>query len=109
MRMPQALANIVAHSLTLYRINVNALDEDEYTERVNIVAQKLSTLHKLNPVFSMGEVFPSGPLGESIEILVEVPASESLKMIVRTPSNSYYQCLPQLAEMLERRKRSVSD
>ena len=36
-------------SLTLYKIDVNALDEDQYTEGVNRLAQNLSTLHKLNP------------------------------------------------------------
>ena len=75
----RTLTDIDADSLTLYKIDVNALDEDQYTEGVNRLAQNLSTLHKLNPVFSMGKVFPSGPLDERIEILAEVPASKSLK------------------------------
>ena len=74
------LADIDAVSLTLYKIDVNALDEDQYAEGVNRLAQKLSTLHELNPTLSMGEVFPLGPLDQRIEILVEVPASESLNL-----------------------------
>ena len=68
--MSQALRNIDANGLTLYKINVNALDAGEYAEGVNALAQNLGTLHMLNPASSMGTVFPSGPLDERIEILV---------------------------------------
>ena len=78
-RISGTLANIDAYNLKLYKININALDKDQYTEGVNTLAQNLSTLHKLNPAIPMGTVFPSGPLDQMIEILVEVPTSESLK------------------------------
>jgi len=80
------LADIEADRLTLYKIDVDALEENEYTERVNGLSQNLGTLQKLNPAKSMGTVFPKGPLDERIEILVEVPPSESLKLSSAHPA-----------------------
>lgn len=78
-KAPQ-LDTFAADALTLYQINVDASDEKEYLEQVNVLAQDFSSLNQLNQVDSLDKIFPSGPLEKTIQILVEVPECESINL-----------------------------
>lgn len=68
----QALASIEADVLTLYQINVDGSDEDEYIKEVKVLAQNLRSLKKLSGLQSLKDVFgSSGPPRRRINVLVQ--------------------------------------
>ena len=68
----QALASIQADVLTLYQINVDGSDEDEYITEVKVLAQNLMSLKKLSGLQSLKDVFGlSGPPRRRINVLVQ--------------------------------------
>ena len=68
----QALASIEADVLTLYRIDVDGTDEDEYIKDVNALAQNLSRLRKLSALQLLTDVFgASAPPPQRIHVLVQ--------------------------------------
>jgi Crinkler effector protein N-terminal domain len=68
-----------ANDLTLYQVNIDASNEQNYIQEVKRESENLSKLRKLNPVFELRDYFDSsGPLHRVIHILVEPPGGESI-------------------------------
>jgi len=75
------LDGIDAHALSLYHINVGALDMQKAIVEVEDIFQGLSTSENrwLNPITTLESIFgASGPPRDKISILVLVPGGESM-------------------------------
>ena len=71
---PKGLAHIGSHQLTLYRVDVDGSDEQEYIESVKKIAQELHKHTELNPLSKLSDVFENlAPLEMTIHILVKLP------------------------------------
>ena len=69
--------HVEAHKLELYRIDVDASDEQKAIKDVETLAQTLIPTDRLNPTQKLNKVFPSGAPDDQIHILVQVPEGES--------------------------------
>ena len=72
------LGDLAAKTLSLYKIDVDASDEQRAIDEVATIAQNLGTTKRLNPVSVLDMVFPSGAPGGKAHILVKLPESESI-------------------------------
>jgi len=79
--LPNTLATVDSHVLSLYHINVDGSDDDRQVviKEVDRLAQDLSSLKRLNPINSLEDVFESSaPPLETIHILVLVTGGEPI-------------------------------
>ena len=71
---PNKLAHIGSHQLTLYRIDVDVSDKQEYIEAVKKIAQELHKHTELNALSKLSDVFENMvPLKRTVHILVKLP------------------------------------
>jgi Crinkler effector protein N-terminal domain len=67
-----------AHTLTLYRIDVNG-SNNESTRELQKISQDPSKNEELDPLDKLRDVFkPTGPTHQMIQILVQPPGGESI-------------------------------
>ena len=74
------LNHIDPDNLTLYRINLNGLEEEEYIKEAKRIAEEdLANREKLNVVKRLNTIFgSSGPTEGNIHILVVLPPGEPI-------------------------------
>jgi len=77
--LPNTLATVDSHALSLYHINVDGSDKKAFIEEAKRLAQDLSSLKMLNLVDSLEDVFEScAPLRMTVHILVLAPGGEPI-------------------------------
>src|SRR5260221_13244265 len=71
------LRSLAANKLTLYRVDIDASNRQEYIEAVKKIAQELHKHTKLHPMFKLSSVFedldPPVPPRRTVHILVKFP------------------------------------
>ena len=70
--------NVARKWLSLYKIDVDASNQQHAIDKVKKLAPTLSTADSLNPMRKMSEVFPSGVPDGKIHILVKLTDCESI-------------------------------
>ena len=78
-KIPLSLKAIEARDLTLYEVNLDCSDNEEYIKQAKLLAENPDNLLKLDPVKKLTAVFgSSGPLEEKIHVLVVPPPGEPI-------------------------------
>jgi len=75
-KKPAMLGHIDSNHLTLYRVEIDASDENYISELNGLSLDKLEKL--TNPMKRLSEIFAGGPAKTTIHILVEAPQGESI-------------------------------
>jgi len=75
----QALKDVGAHHLTLYRVEVNnSYNEPNLVNYLNQLAQTLDMGNPLDPRTPLSEIWIEAPQGNSYYIVIQAPESESI-------------------------------
>ena len=75
----QALKELDAHHLTLYRLEVNdSGDKPNLVKYLNQLAQNLDMGNPLDPRKPLSEIWVGAPQGKSYYIVIQAPESESI-------------------------------
>ena len=74
------LDSVAADALTLYKINIDISDDDNYTRIMNLISKgdyDFANKQKLNPSRKISKLF-GGDSDETIDVLVELPPGEPM-------------------------------